>query len=225
MELQAAASAIQKFEGENLGLTLAKVEASLRGADREFCTEVVFSAGSKGELLAAAGLLKRVASQINVVIHALGILTCLPKILEPHETIEYVSLGAGNTGRSFDLETSSRIAEFKFINWQGGSEAIRQNALFKDFCLLAERPTAKRKYLYLLGTAHALKFLNGSRALSSVLSRNNKLKSDFQEKFGNRFKTVRDYYEARRAAVIIEDISLYVPNLMPLGDGEHRIGQ
>ena len=43
------------------------------------------------------------------------------------------------TGRSFDLETSCRVAvaEFKFIRWQGDPESIRQNQLFKDFYLLA----------------------------------------------------------------------------------------
>jgi hypothetical protein len=48
------------------------------------------------------------------------------------------------TGRSFDLETSYRVAvaEFKFIRWQGGPESIRQNQLFKDFYLLARsRPS------------------------------------------------------------------------------------
>jgi hypothetical protein len=41
------------------------------------------------------------------------------------------------TGRSFDLETSDRVAvaEFKFIRWQGGPESIRQNQLFKLYLL------------------------------------------------------------------------------------------
>jgi hypothetical protein len=43
--------------------------------------------------------------------------------------------------------------------------------VFKDYLLLAEHPIAKRKYLYLLGTEHALKFLRGGRALSSMLNR------------------------------------------------------
>lgn len=44
---------------------------------------------------------------------------CLPHILEPDERVESVSLGAGNTGRDFDLETNVRVAEFKFIHWRG----------------------------------------------------------------------------------------------------------
>ena len=147
----------------------------------------------------------------------MGILLCLPRLLESGEVVEYVSLGAGNTGRAFDLETNKRIAEFKFIRWQGGPEAIRQNALFKDFYLMAEYAGAKRKYLYVLGTEHPLKFFNGSRALSSILSRNVKLKGEFVAKFADQYPTVRDYYVPRKHAVIIQDVSEWVPNLVAAG--------
>ena len=70
-----------------------------------------------------------------------------------------MSLGAGNTGRSFDQETDRRVAAFKFIRWQGGPESIRQNSVFKDFFLLAEHDTVKRRYLYVLGNHYPLKFL------------------------------------------------------------------
>jgi hypothetical protein len=65
-------------------------------------------------------------------------------ILRPGEVIDCVSLGAGNTGRAFDLETNLRIAEFKFIHWQGGPESIRQNSLFKDFYEMAEHERISR---------------------------------------------------------------------------------
>lgn len=86
---------------------------------------VLTTSGAKAEVLGAAALIKHLAGQINVVIHALGILLCLPHILRPGEVIDYVSLGAGNTGRAFDLETNHRIAEFKFIRWQVWQESIR----------------------------------------------------------------------------------------------------
>lgn len=143
---------------------------------------------------------------------ALGILLCLPSLLEPGETVEYVSLGAGNTGRAFDLETDRRIAEFKFIRWRGGSESIRQNALFKDFFLLVEHPTPKRKYLYTLETDRPLRFLNGGRALSSVL-KDTRLAAAFREKHGDRYERVRDYYAPRQHAVTIQDISGLLPGL------------
>jgi hypothetical protein len=97
---------------------------------------------------------------------------------------DYVSLGAGNTGRAFDLETNQRIAEFKFIHWQGGPESIRQNSLFKDFHEMAECETPKEKYLCVLGTEHGEKFFNGGRALSSVLKGNVTLRKKFTDKFG-----------------------------------------
>ena len=49
----------------------------------------------------------------RVIVHAVGILVALPKILEPGELVQSLSLGAGNTGRAHDLETDRRIDEFR----------------------------------------------------------------------------------------------------------------
>jgi hypothetical protein len=68
-----------------------------------------------------------------------------------------------------------------------------------------EHPTPKRKYLYLLGTAHALKLLEGGQALSSVLSRRDQLQRMFLDRFGDRYRTVRDYYAVERGGVQIEN--------------------
>ncbi len=217
MDLAQAVAAIQKFGGTDLTQTLTTVEASVRGMRGENSTRAVAACGANNEVLAAAGLMKQLAGQINVVIHALGTLLCLPRLLEPTEAVQYVSLGAGNTGRSFDLETTHRIAEFKFIRWQGGAGAIRQNSLFKDFYLLAEHPSAKRKYLYVLGTEQPLKFLNGGRALSSVLSHHARLRNEFEAKFGDKYRTVHDYYAPRKGAVVIHDVSELVPELAAAG--------
>lgn len=157
--------------------------------------------------------MKRLAAQIDVTIHALGILMCLPHILEPGERVEYVSLGAGNTGRQFDLETDRRIAEFKFINWRGGSESIRQNSIFKDFFMLADSNSQKCKNLYLLGTAHALKFLQGGRSIKSVLSRGDKVQMLFFERFGDRYRKVTDYYHDHHNVVSIVDVSSWLSEL------------
>lgn len=162
---------LSTFTGQDLTRTLGRIEGEVRGLSADDCDAFLEQAGAGREVLAAAAEMKRLAGQINVTIHALGILLCLPHILEQGERVEYVSLGAGNTGREFDLETNLRVAEFKFIRWRGGAESIRQNSIFKDYVLLAENPTPKRKYLYLVGTEHALRFLHGGRALSSVLSR------------------------------------------------------
>ena len=66
-------------------------------------------------------------------IHVYGILLALSKIMDDGEVIEYLSLGAGNTGKAFDVATSKRIAEFKFAKWDDGSNTIWQNSIFKNF--------------------------------------------------------------------------------------------
>jgi hypothetical protein len=129
---------LSKFTDQDLTRTLARIEGRVRGLSADDCDALLEQAGAGREVLAAAAEMKRLAGQINVTIHALGILLCLPHILEQGETVEYVSLGAGNTGREFDLETNLRVAEFKFIRWRGGAESIRQNSIFKDYVLLAE---------------------------------------------------------------------------------------
>jgi hypothetical protein len=214
MNLARAVAALQTFGGTDLTRTLASIEVTLRGMTAENCASTIAACGADKEALAAAGSVKRLAGQINVVIHALGIMLCLPHLLEAGEAVEYLSLGAGNTGRAFDLETTYRVAEFKFIAWQGGPESIRQNALFKDFYLMAESKNAKRKYLYVLGTEQPLKFLNGGRALSSVLSRHVRLRDQFESKYGDRYRIVRDYYQAHKEAVAIQDVSMWVPQLV-----------
>ena len=203
--------AYQQFCGSDLTGTLSRAETALRGAAGNLAPTLAALNATK-EALAAAGELKRIASQVNVAIHALGILLCLPRILESGERVEYVSLGAGNTGRPFDLETDRRIAEFKFITWQGGAESIRQNSLFKDFFFLAENPTAKHKHIYLLETDRPLRFLNGGRALSSVL-KDAPLAQAFRAKFSDQYRTVREYFVPRQSQVQIHDVSGWLPGL------------
>jgi hypothetical protein len=205
---------LQTFRGADLTQTIYQIEKSLKGVSAESYSGVLVTSGTKAEVLGAAGLIKQLAGQINVVIHALGILLCLPHILRPSEVIEYVSLGAGNTGRAFDLETNLRVAEFKFIHWQGGPESARHSSIFKDFYAMAEYETQKERYLYVLGTEHGDKFFNSGRALSSVLSRNATLRNKFNDKFGDRYRTVRDYYLPRKALVVIQDVSPFVPDLV-----------
>jgi hypothetical protein len=83
---------------------------------------------------------------------------------------------------------------------------IRQNALFKDLYLLAEHATTKRKFMYVLDTIHPLKFLQGARALSSVMSRDRKLWEGFQKRYGARFATVGEYYSFKRGEVALVSV-------------------
>lgn len=209
-DIVAAAARLQRFAGHGLTRTLGAIEERSRGVTLETASGLLDDVGADRETFAAAALIKALAGEINVTIHALGILRCLPHILQPGEVVEYVSLGAGNTGRLFDLETNLRVAEFKFIAWRGGPESIRQNGVFKDFFALAHYDTPKTKHLYLLGADHALKFLRGGRALSSVLSRHVGLKEQFHALFENRYPVVSDYYRDHEDAVRIEDVTAWL---------------
>lgn len=206
ISLLEASKTIQQFEKGSLSKRISFIENKLVGGDSNTCQLEYPSFGITSTLLESAITFKRTVGQINVLIHSIGILLALPKILETGEVVEYLSLGAGNTGRPFDLETNHRIAEFKFIQWQGGAETIRQNSLFKDFYLLAEYKTTKQKYLYVLGTKYPLKFFSSRRSLESVMSRNSKLWLDFQMQYGNRFNQVREYFEYRKSVVQLTDI-------------------
>ncbi|HJP58896.1 MAG TPA: hypothetical protein VJ865_02820 [Gemmatimonadaceae bacterium] len=216
-DILAAAEALSSFTRNSLTNRIAALETDCAETDADALQRTLTASGVSHDLLAAAYAMKRAAGQINVVIHALGILLCLPHVLEPGERVSSLSLGAGNTGRAFDLETDRRIGEFKFIHWQGGAETIRQNALFKDLYQLVEYPTKKKKFVYVLGTHHPLRFLNGGRALSSVMSRNRKLWEGFLSKYGNSLSTVGDYYALKKGEVSLVDVSSFVPGLVTNG--------
>jgi hypothetical protein len=209
--LQAIAE-FEKFCGPKLTGTVSAAETALCGTDAESLPAIIEKLQAGQSALAGAREVKRIAAQVHTAIHALGIIRCLPHLLEPGERVEYVSLGAGNTGRKFDLETDRRVAEFKFIRWQGKAETIRQNSLFKDFFFLAEADTLKHKYLYVVGTDHPLKFLQAGRALDSVL-KDARLAAVFRARHGKRYEVVRDYYVAHRHLVNIRDVSAWLPEL------------
>jgi hypothetical protein len=198
---------LDEFSKTELTKTLASIEKKISGIDKRTSVNFLADNSATPEALVAAFAIKKASAQIDVLIHSMGILRTLPLILEKNEIVESVSLGAGNTGKKFDLETNIRVAEFKFIDWKGGSESIRQNGIFKDFYGLAEDVTIKKKQLFVLGDYYPLKFFNGRRAISSVLSRNRKIEKDFLGKYGERIKVVSEYYELYCNHVEIIDIS------------------
>lgn len=212
-DLVAALRTISVFVGPKLGARVADLERAVIGCHGADCRVKGIDVGATSALLKAAHTVKRAAGQINIVIHAVGGMLLIPQIMDPDERIEYVSLGAGNTGRDFDFETDRRVAEFKFIHWQGGAESVRQNSFFKDFYCLAESKTTKRKELYVLGTVHPLRFLCGGRSLSSIRSRNRKLWDEFRARYGDRFTKVNQYYAERKHQVALIDAAPLVPEL------------
>jgi hypothetical protein len=213
MSIKKALSALEAFQGDSLTESLSDIERRIIGSSLGDVDDFCAACGVDEVLLRSALAVKRVASQINVIIHAAGILQSLRSVLEPDERVESVSLGAGNTGRQFDLETNLRVAEYKFIDWQGGPESIRQNGIFKDFFELAEYETEKKKFLYVVGKEYPLKFFNGGRALTSVLGRNPKMLSQINEKYGEGVTKVRDYYDIKKGEVVIADVTRHIGRL------------
>ena len=197
---------LQTFKGASFADTVAQIERTFIGAEKSTISPRLTQNSINWHLFSAALLLKRNASQIDEIIHSTGILLLLPSVLHQDERVNSLSLAAGNTGKGFDLETDKRIAEFTFIQWQGGSETIRQNKIFKDFYFLAEKETPKIRELYVMGTMHPLKFFNGGRGIIPILKGNAKLGNDFTERYGTKFKKVRDYYAMKKHLVQIKDI-------------------
>jgi hypothetical protein len=66
-----------------------------------------------------------------------------------------------------------------------------------------------------LDTAHPLKFLHSGRSLASVMSRNRKLWTRYQQQYGTQFTTVGDYYQAKGTAVELVGIAHLLPPLSP----------
>jgi hypothetical protein len=197
--------------GTDLTATIRAIEASLTGKQRRAAERTIANNEIDEAVLKGALKIKDLAGQIHVVIHAVGMLVVLPHILERDERIESVSLGAGNTGREHDLVTNRQIAEFKFIQWRGGSESIRQNSLFIDLFNLASAKTSKRRYMYVVDREHPDRFLANRRALSSVLSRNTGAAARFKALHGEQFKTVADYADHIKDRVEIVDLREIVP--------------
>jgi hypothetical protein len=210
MNIEKAIKRIKEFQGNSLTESLAQFECDIIGHDsitsHAFCNEHKIN----NDFMTSALSIKIIAGQINTIIHAAGILQSLSAILEEGETVESVSLGAGNTGKKFDLETNLRVAEFKFIDWKGGAESIRQNGIFKDFYELAEHKTDKKKTLYVVNTTHPLKFFNSSRALTSVLSKQPKILTEISINYDNKLKVVNDYYSLHKDNVQIIDIGQHI---------------
>ncbi len=205
--------AIARFEGISLKLRISQLEKALQHASPSDCLVLLSEQGISSDLLRSGAMVKHAAAQIDVVLHAIGILVSLPHLLREGETIQALSLGAGTGASSFDLETDVRIAEFKFANWQGGADSMRQKALFKDFYSLAEAETTKERYLYVTDATHPRQFLNSQTTLRSAMSRNARLWERFQQRYGERFSVVYEYFQYRRDLVNIVALSEVLPDL------------
>lgn len=215
-----ASSRIEQFRAGSLSSAVAKIEAKFIGSRKETASTALTENQIGGDLLLAAILIKKNSSQINEILHAVGILLVLPTILREGEIVESLSLAAGNTGKGFDLETNQRIAEFTFIQWQGGPEVIRQNKILKDFYFLAEADTCKERELYTIGTSYPEKFFRSKRGLPKILDGNAKLGDAFRKKYGQQFPKVCDYCIPRLSLVTLRDICVHIPSIKEIEEND-----
>lgn len=213
MTLDDAYESVKAFKAGPLKKRLAHLEQEMQQKVGAALSTLLPDLGVGSSVLDAALTLKQATGQIDEVVHAVGILLALPHILAEDEVVHYLSLGAGNTGKRFDLETDRRVAEFKFIQWQGKSDVVRQNALFKDFFRLAEHETNKKRYLYVVDSTHPRRFLRSGRDLESVMSRDVALLADFRRRYGDQYRVVREYYDAMQDKVHVVDVVAIIPRL------------
>ena len=84
--------------------------------------------------------------------------------------------------------------------------------MFADVFNVASADSKKRRIVYVLGTVHPLRFLNGGRAIGSVLGRSPKVRRQFAQTYGEgSFATVRDYWHSVRDIVELLDLRELVP--------------
>ena len=174
MNLEQKIASLNEFLRPNLTDTISGIEDDLVQKTR---AELKLVSPSTS-LFQAALAVKQLSLQIDTIVHALGILECLPIILKPDEKIETLSLGAGSNSSGFDLETDQRIAEFKFAHWRPGSaNGTRKKTLFADYIkLLCEKDSPeKERFLFVLNKDKIEKFLNGWSSCEKALSRHQTL--------------------------------------------------
>jgi hypothetical protein len=202
-QLAKSVEQIARFSGKNLASRVAELEFGLVNLNGREIAARLSTDSIDSTLLQSARSIKRAAAQIDVVLHAVGIVVLLPSLLEDTEKVESLSLGAGSSEDSrFDLETDRRIAEFTFIEWTG-NDNTRLQKVFKDFYRLAEFATAKRKELWLTDDAYVLKYLRSGSSIRSTTHKHRDVWESFQAKYPQVTK-VRDYYRMRSGAVQIK---------------------
>lgn len=208
--IEDALQRIALFRGRSLATTLAAIEGQIVGSTANSIGSLNRGQHVDGQLLAAAQEVKEASAQIDVILHAIGMLLSLPYVLAEGERVEVSSIGAGNAKSAFDLVTNMQVAEFKFSSWQGGSESIRKKSFFEDYYKLVREQTAKAKRLYLLGTEIPLRFLMGRSRAHRMLDKNKSLADDFQHNH-NESITVGEYHRQHLDEVELVDLTKMVP--------------
>lgn len=203
MNTEKALDIILDFKGDSLKSKLSELKINIIGKTKS-------KIDINNELLNAALIVKKASAQINEIVHAVGIINSLPRILTEDEVVTNLSLAAGAEGDGFDLETDKRVAEFKFSKWQvgGAKNGMRKRHVFADFVNLTILNTDKKKELYVVSAESIYKYLNGRANWEKVLSKSGgiqyKLAEYLKEINRTEIKTLKEIFEI--SSVVIIDI-------------------
>lgn len=188
---QDALQIVSDFKGADLKQKLNKLRGGLLGKGKNDIKEPLY-------LYEAALVVKRMSAQIDEMVHASGIIKCLPHILEDGEVIEDLSLASGADGAGIDVVTTKRIAEFKFSIWQEGkANGMRKRQVFGDLVQLYINPSKKKKEVYVMSYTSVIKFLNGKSKWENQLSKSGTLKDklgDYLKRKRLNYLTINDIY-------------------------------
>lgn len=176
MNTEKALKIVLEFKSDSLINRLNQLKAKTIGKTKTELTDNV-------PLYNAALLVKKASAQINEIVHAVGILNSLPRILEDNEIIIDLSLASGAAGEGIDLVTNKRVAEFKFATWQeGGSKnGMRKRQVFADYINLTILKTDKKKELYVISSESIKKYFQGKSKWKKVLSKSGGLDIKYAE--------------------------------------------
>ncbi|MGC5583815.1 hypothetical protein [Ornithinimicrobium sp. W1665] len=215
--LMEATSQLADFMDE-LPLTdrIASVEQDLVGKAGADVLALLEGREMTDDLLRSTLVVRQAFGRISDIIHATVILAVLAKILEDGEKIEVRPSLASGVGphQEFDLETSSRVAEFKVAVWRGsGGNVARQRTTFADFARLVLADGSRTRELYVVGP-RPLEFLETSTQSVEWALRTAPL--SLRDRFSERYDmstSVRDFRQGDGAAVRVHDLTGIVPEL------------
>lgn len=176
MDASTALKIIADFKGNNLKQNLNVLRGDLIGKGKNQITEPL-------ELFEAALVVKKLSAQIDEMVHASGIIKCLPLILDDAEIILSLSLAAGADGEGIDLVTNKRIAEFKFSRWQDKvANGSRKRQVFADLVSLYLNDKYSKKELYVYNADKVINFFKSEKAQwKNVLSKSGGLDKRLEE--------------------------------------------
>jgi len=89
-----------------------------------------------------------------------------------------------------------------------------------EMCVAAAKKVRQLRPFKQRFGATPLKFFNAKRAITNVLSKNEAVRDLFRARFGDRYARVYEYFAEHRHKASIEDVSVYVPELIFEETGE-----